>query len=286
MMLVAHGAKPRPGLVAVVGLFAVSGAACALPGYDFTGGGGANPGVGGGTGGGDVGGAGGSGATGTGGAGAAGASDTGGAEGTGGQGGGTGPYFGDCPGAYGVPGSDAVFDDFSDDAVSANKWWESGNATFTAGELSLSPTQTDQWAAVSSVLDVSLTDCVVQAEVRAVLSGMNDDTSLSFMGPNDEELALFVEGGILKVFVRPGVDPAGDEFSFANIDLETHRYWRIEERSGLVRFRTSADGKQWSSHHQLDPTPEWVTDGYVRLSTWMNSTSSPPARFDDVNVPP
>jgi len=278
-----NGTARRPKCAFVVaGLSLCSLVACALPGYDFTSGGGAASGGNGATGTGSEGGVG---ASGTGASGAAGGAGTGGAGADGGSGGAQ-SYFGECPGSAMLPASSAVFDDFSSEAVSQGKWLIGGIASFDNDALVLSPTSTEQWAAASSVLDVSLTSCAIQAEVLAVLAGSFDDTSLAFMGPNDEELAMFTQGSVLFVYLRPDVNLPPEEITIGNLDLQTHRYWRIQERSGDVLFSTSADGATWKQEASFNPTPDWVTHGYVRVSTWLNANSSASARFDNVNVPP
>ncbi len=100
----------------------------------------------------------------------------------------------------------------------------------------------------------------------------------------DAQIAIFEAGGAL---FGQGPAPTSDEPFRVPYDAVAHRWWRIAEAGGMLRFQTSSDGRVFDDHATI-ATPSYA--GAVRVIIGAGTYQAEPdpgsAEFDNLDAPP
>jgi hypothetical protein len=167
----------------------------------------------------------------------------GGTDPTGGAGGGGAAPPGRCGGAA------MLADDFTMLDTAESVWDIDGAVLIDAGELVLRPVANAMeynWNALSSAHFYDLRSDAVSIEIkRMVNTATNSRVYFSAYDDVDSAVWFTQGGGTLTCSKR--VDHMEVELSNTPYDPVAHRFWRMREEGGTLRWETSADGMAWAT---------------------------------------
>lgn len=179
-----------------------------------------------------------------------------------------------------VSGVTETFDAFDD-----TKWWMDSNGSYVSGQLQLVPNQA--YGGLYDLTNRDLTNSAVSIEVVQATAQGNGSLDTSFtVGQGSNNISFTVEGGLL--YMRYEINGTWTNVAIPAYDSVAHRWWKISEYDGRIRWSTSPDGAAWTERASI-PTTDF-TPGITALKMgvnagyWGTETDMTPAIFDNLNI--
>ena len=175
-------------------------------------------------------------------------------------------YTGKC----GSPG--AIHDDFTDPALD-NEWRASGMTMEANGVVSVTPSSSTNFGGYITKHRVDLTGTNVEVEVPQMLDTTSFATAALYLVADPTHYVAITQlHGMLNAEWRDGGGTATDVS--APYDPAKHRWWRISEANGTVKFEVSGDGVTYAAlaGSAQVTSPSWIDDVEIALGGYSDST--------------
>lgn len=186
----------------------------------------------------------------------------------------------------------SLVDDF-DDGVRGRAWglsWESGGCTLAepGGRARVTPPPGPATAtcAYATSARYDLADDAVTVEVPVMVNtATTTDAYLAVLVDGDNLLRTVEEAGTL--YFQRYVGGTKTNLAFVAYEPALHRWWRIREQGGVVRFQTAPDGVAWTTRAEIaTPFPVDAVTVQLAAGTWEPVASPGFVEFDRYNLPP
>lgn len=154
----------------------------------------------------------------------------------------------------------AIRDNFDDGAI-ANAWRASGMTMEANGVVAVTPNSSTTFAGYLAKHRVDLTGTNVEVEVPQMLDTTSNATAALYLVADPSHYVAITQ-------VHGTLNAEWDDGNVLATDVGTpydpvqHRWWRISEAAGKVRFEVSADGASYAPLAAMATlaTPSWIDE--------------------------